>query len=72
VRITADCPLIDPGVIDRVVAACRDCDYASNVIERTFPRGLDVEALPAAGGGGRGAGAPPGAPPRPPYQKKKI
>ena len=46
VRITADCPLIDPGVVDRVVAALEPkSDYASNVIERTYPVGLDVEAL---------------------------
>ena len=46
VRITADCPLIDPGVIDDVVAAFRagPFDYASNVLpRRTFPRGLDTE-----------------------------
>ena len=49
VRITADCPLIDPEVTDRVVAELVDhaheCDYASNVLERTYPRGLDVEAF---------------------------
>lgn len=46
VRITADCPLIDPKVVDRVVHALgRSNDYASNVLERTFPRGLDCEVL---------------------------
>jgi spore coat polysaccharide biosynthesis protein SpsF len=46
VRVTADCPLLDPGVIDRVVRALdREADYASNVVERTFPQGLDCEAL---------------------------
>lgn len=49
VRVTADCPLIDPEVTDRVIAELADhhseCDYASNVEERSFPRGLDVEAL---------------------------
>lgn len=49
VRVTADCPLIDPAVIDRVitelVAHAGDCDYAANVLHRTYPRGLDVEAL---------------------------
>jgi spore coat polysaccharide biosynthesis protein SpsF len=49
VRVTADCPLIDPGVTDRVIgelAARTDaCDYASNVFERTWPRGLDTEAF---------------------------
>ncbi len=49
VRVTADCPLIDPQVADRVIRAliehAHECDYASNVLQRTFPRGLDVEAL---------------------------
>ena len=46
VRITADCPLLDPGVVDRVVEALTgDADYSANVVERTFPHGLDCEAL---------------------------
>jgi spore coat polysaccharide biosynthesis protein SpsF len=49
VRITADCPLIDPEVVDLVVSELLthkdEYDYASNVIRRTYPRGLDVEAL---------------------------
>ncbi len=48
VRLTADCPLLDPDVIDRVVAEITTnpgTDYASNVTERSFPRGLDVEAF---------------------------
>jgi spore coat polysaccharide biosynthesis protein SpsF len=49
VRVTADCPLIDPGTTDRVVDELTNnadaCDYASNVEPRSFPRGLDVEAL---------------------------
>jgi Spore coat polysaccharide biosynthesis protein F, CMP-KDO synthetase homolog len=48
VRITSDCPLIDPDVIDAVIAALESAgaDYASNTLEpRTFPRGLDVEAM---------------------------
>lgn len=50
VRITADCPLIDPGVIDMVVQEFLDKrpDYASNTIERTWPRGLDVEVFSRA------------------------
>jgi len=48
VRVTGDCPLLDPDVVDRVVGALdREADYASNVLERTFPVGLDVEALHA-------------------------
>jgi spore coat polysaccharide biosynthesis protein SpsF len=49
VRITADCPLIDPEVTDRVISEliqhARDCDYASNVLNRTYPRGLDCESF---------------------------
>ena len=45
VRITADCPLIDPEIIDRVVRRFQrgDVDYASNVMVRTYPDGLDTE-----------------------------
>ena len=45
IRITADCPLIDPEIIDKVIAKAlrRDLDYCSNVEIRTFPRGYDVE-----------------------------
>lgn len=47
VRITGDCPLLDPGVVDRVVdeLLAGGCDYASNVMRRTYPKGLDAEAL---------------------------
>lgn len=46
VRITSDCPLIDAGVVDRVVdALATDIDYASNTHARSYPRGLDAEAL---------------------------
>jgi spore coat polysaccharide biosynthesis protein SpsF len=48
VRITSDCPLIDPGLIDEVVAklSATASAYASNTLEpRTYPRGLDAEAM---------------------------
>ena len=47
VRVTADCPVIEPTVIDRVVQALIDSGtvYASNTVTRSFPRGLDVEAF---------------------------
>jgi len=49
VRLTADCPMLDPEVVDRVIGALLDApeavDYSTNVIERTFPRGLDTEAM---------------------------
>lgn len=44
-RITADCPLIDPFVLDEIynMFISRNVDYCSNTLERTFPRGLDAE-----------------------------
>ncbi|HEY8049493.1 MAG TPA: glycosyltransferase family protein [Ramlibacter sp.] len=47
VRLTGDCPLTDPDVIDRVVAAAQqdDVDYASNALDPTYPDGLDVECM---------------------------
>ena len=50
VRITADCPLTEPEVIDRVGEefARGGGDYASNSILPTYPRGLDVEVMTAA------------------------
>jgi spore coat polysaccharide biosynthesis protein SpsF len=49
VRVTADCPLIDPAEVDVVIDALTDrrgaCDYAANIIDRRLPRGLDTEAL---------------------------
>ena len=50
VRITADCPLVDPDVVDLVVRRWREGreDYVANVIEpRTYPKGLDVEVVSA-------------------------
>jgi spore coat polysaccharide biosynthesis protein SpsF len=46
VRVTSDCPLIDPITIDRCIEEfnnAKNIDYLSNVFIRTFPRGLDVE-----------------------------
>jgi spore coat polysaccharide biosynthesis protein SpsF len=47
VRITSDCPLIDPEITDKTVRAFLDRgpDYASNVVQRTYPRGLDTEVM---------------------------
>jgi spore coat polysaccharide biosynthesis protein SpsF len=47
VRLTGDCPLADPELIDAAIECFRagPCDYASNTIERTFPKGLDVEVF---------------------------
>jgi spore coat polysaccharide biosynthesis protein SpsF len=43
-RITSDCPLYDGGLLDRMLAKF-DADYMSNVLKRTFPRGLDTEVF---------------------------
>ena len=47
VRITSDCPLIDPQLVDETIQAfaAEEADYASNVIPRTYPRGLDTEVF---------------------------
>ncbi len=49
VRITADCPLIDPGVSDEIILrfeqANPSVDYASNKIPQSYPRGLDTEVF---------------------------
>lgn len=49
IRITSDCPLIDPevanDVIDFYFRNMDKFDYVSNTLERTFPRGLDTEVF---------------------------
>jgi spore coat polysaccharide biosynthesis protein SpsF len=47
VRITSDCPLIDPEVTDKTIRAFmgNSPDYASNTLVRTYPRGLDTEVI---------------------------
>ena len=48
VETTGDCPVIDPAVVDRVVEtfASGGYDFVSNVLEWTYPRGLDVKVFP--------------------------
>lgn len=50
VRITGDCPLVDPQIIDDVVDLLvqSGADYSSNVEPPSFPHGLDVEAFTMA------------------------
>ena len=50
VRVTADCPLFDPVVLDQMLGQFQreadpgnGPDYLSNTLTRTFPRGLDAE-----------------------------
>jgi spore coat polysaccharide biosynthesis protein SpsF len=47
VRITSDCPLIDPEITNKTIAAFLEAspDYAANTLTRTYPRGLDTEVL---------------------------
>jgi spore coat polysaccharide biosynthesis protein SpsF len=52
VRVTSDCPLIDPEIVasgvDRWVAERDENLYLSNCLERTYPRGMDYEVFSAA------------------------
>lgn len=49
IRITSDCPLLDPALVDkmlkRFLASKSGIDYMSNTQRRTYPRGLDVEII---------------------------
>jgi len=47
VRLTSDCPLIDPVLIDKIIqfAVDLDLDYASNTLTPSYPDGLDVEVF---------------------------
>jgi spore coat polysaccharide biosynthesis protein SpsF len=50
VRVTADCPFVDPRLIDALVGAWRGVeglDYVSTVLVRSLPHGLDVELVTA-------------------------
>jgi spore coat polysaccharide biosynthesis protein SpsF len=52
VRVTSDCPLIDPQLIEEAISAFQDpaqqSDYVSNMIEPTWPFGMAVEVFSAA------------------------
>ena len=45
IRITADCPLIDCGILERTIKLFenKNLDYVSNTMPPTYPDGLDVE-----------------------------
>lgn len=47
VRVTSDCPCIDPGIVDWVMEKhlTAKADFTSNSLHRTFPCGLDIEIL---------------------------
>lgn len=50
VRVCGDSPLMDPRIVDRVIALYQatPCDLATNVQLRTFPKGMSVEVMAAA------------------------
>lgn len=50
VRITGDCPLIDPALIDKIAEFHIEggFDYSSNTLQTTYPDGLDVEMFRAS------------------------
>lgn len=47
IRVTSDCPCIDYQILDNMIKKylnnIENCDYMNNTIERTFPRGYDIE-----------------------------
>jgi len=48
IRITADCPFIDPRISTRVLdllLANPDCEYADNITPVTYPKGLDTQVV---------------------------
>jgi spore coat polysaccharide biosynthesis protein SpsF (cytidylyltransferase family) len=49
IRITADCPLVDAKMIDKLISIFKKkrCDYLSNTYPPSFPDGLDIEIFKA-------------------------
>jgi spore coat polysaccharide biosynthesis protein SpsF len=47
IRLTSDCPVLDPEVIDIIINEYlhTDFDYVSNTMQRSYPRGMDVEVF---------------------------
>ncbi len=47
VRVTSDCPLIDPAIIDATIQTAleKNVDYCTNVYPPTFPDGMDCEVI---------------------------
>lgn len=50
VELTGDCPLMDPAIIEEVVAAYAgsDADYCANMIQRSYPIGMDTQVFATA------------------------
>ena len=47
VRVTSDCPLIDPILIDEIInyTSSNKFDYVSNTLLQNFPDGQDIEVF---------------------------
>jgi spore coat polysaccharide biosynthesis protein SpsF len=47
VELTGDCPLIDPAIVEQCIQAYRAAgvDYLSNILERTYPIGMDTQVF---------------------------
>lgn len=47
VRICADCPFVDPSIVDKIVrkSIATDVDYTSNTLPKTYPMGYEVEVI---------------------------
>lgn len=47
VRVTSDCPCVDPGIVDSIIEKYNELniDYVSNSLKRTYPHGLDAEVF---------------------------
>ncbi|KKT93385.1 MAG: hypothetical protein UW91_C0010G0002 [Parcubacteria group bacterium GW2011_GWF2_45_11] len=47
VRLTGDCPLVDPELIDQLIEfhLKGNFDYSSNILKPTYPDGLDIEVV---------------------------
>jgi spore coat polysaccharide biosynthesis protein SpsF len=50
VEATGDCPLVDPAITQTIIDRFLEggADYCSNTLERTYPRGMDIQVFPAA------------------------
>ncbi len=50
VELTGDCPLIDPDVVETVIATYRRVqpDYCANIVERSYPIGMDTQVFSRA------------------------
>lgn len=50
IRVTGDCPLVDPGILDEMIKVYREningADLVTNIFPPTFPDGIDLEIIP--------------------------